>query len=467
MKEWNVRNKTSLGSLALGAALAACSSGGTPAPMAMSPAGLQKVKHVVVIVLENWSYDSLYGEFDGAEGLASSNAKIPQVDPATGAAYETLPEVDPAIPANLPNAPFPLDPYISISADTAEDLTQKFYQEQGQINGGKMDRFVAINSAKGLAMGYYHTADLPLAIEAKKYALCDHFFHAAFGGSFLNNMWLVAAATPIFPSAPDAMKAQLGADGYPMTDAMGALKDGPLTPDGYVVNTAYSVNMPHPSTAKPETLVPNLTIPSIGDRLSAANVDWAWYAGGWNAALAGNPDPKIAYQYHHQPFIYFASYADGTPAKAAHLKDEEDFMAAAKDGSLPPVSFVKPVGINNEHPNYADVATGEAHVIQLIDAVRNGPNWSDTVIVITYDEKGGFWDHVAPPVVDRWGPGTRVPAIVISPFARPGFVDHTVYDTTSILAFVEHRWNLMPLGIRDGAAADLTNALDFGAPVQH
>jgi acid phosphatase len=214
-------------------------------------------------------------------------------------------------------------------------------------------------------------------------------------------------------------------------------------------------------------MLPMLTIPSIGDRLSAANVDWAWYAGGWNAALAGNPDPKIAYQYHHQPFIYFASYADGTPAKAAHLKDEEDFIAAAKAGSLPPVSFVKPVGIDNEHPNYADVATGEAHVIQLIDAVRNGPNWSDAVIVVTYDENGGFWDHVAPPVVDRWGPGTRVPAIVISPFSRAGFVDHTVYDTTSILAFVEHRWSLMPLGTRDGAAADLTNALDFGAAVQH
>ncbi len=454
-------------SLIFAAALAACSSTAGPAstadpPDASSGPGLSKVKHVVVIVLENWSFDSLYGELDGAEGLASPEAKIPQIDPATGAAYATLPQVDPAIPKDLPNAPFPLDPYISLGADTAEDLLQKFYQEQKQINGGKMDNFVAVNSAKGLAMGFYHTRDLPLASEAKKGVVCDHFFHAAFGGSFLNHMWLIAAASPVFPNAPDSMKAQLGADGYPIADALGALRDGPITPDGYVVNTAYSVNTPHPASAKPETLLPNQTMPTIGDRLTEANVDWAWYAGGWNAAVAGNPDPKLAYQYNRQPFEYFANYADGTPAKAAHLKDEQDFLAAANAGSLPPVSFVKPVGIDDEHPNYTDVATGEAHVMKLIDAVRNGPNWSDSVIIVTYDENGGFWDHVAPPKVDRWGPGTRVPAIIISPFARAGLVDHTVYDTTSILALIEHRWNLAPLGTRDAAAADLTNALDFG-----
>jgi phospholipase C len=275
-------------------------------------------------------------------------------------------------------------------------------------------------------------------------------------------MWLVAAASPVFPNAPDSMKAELDTDGYPLTDSTGALKDGPLTPDGYVVNTAYSVNTPHPMTAVPETLVPNQTMPTIGDRLTAANVDWAWYAGGWSAALAGTADPKAGYQYHHQPFEYFANYADGTPAKAAHLKDEQDFIAAANTGSLPAVSFVKPVGIDDEHPNRTDVLTGEAHVLGLINAVRNGPHWKDVVIIVTYDENGGFWDHVAPPKVDRWGPGARVPTVIISPFARAGFVDHTVYDTTSILAFIEHRWGLLPLGARDGAAADLRNAFDFG-----
>jgi phospholipase C len=116
------------------------------------------------------------------------------------------------------------------------------------------------------------------------------------------------------------------------------------------------------------------------------------------------------------------------------LKDEKDFIAAATAGELPAVSFVKPSGIDNEHSGYAEVLEGEKHVIDLVRAVQAGANWKDTAIIITYDEYGGFWDHVAPPKVDRWGPGSRVPAIVISPYAKKGYVDKTVYDTTSILA---------------------------------
>jgi phospholipase C len=97
-------------------------------------------------------------------------------------------------------------------------------------------------------------------------------------------------------------------------------------------------------------------------------------------------------------------------------------------------------------------------LLSLINAVKNGPNWKDTAIVVTYDENGGFWDHVAPPTSDKWGPGTRVPAIVISPLARRHFVDHTLYDTTSILATIEHRWSLQPLGTRDANANDLRAA---------
>jgi phospholipase C len=126
------------------------------------------------------------------------------------------------------------------------------------------------------------------------------------------------------------------------------------------------------------------------------------------------------------------------------------------------VSFVKPLGPDNEHPGYTDIVTGEQHVLNLINAVRSGPNWADSAIVITYDENGGQWDHGAPPTdaahSDMWGPGARVPAIVISPWARRGFVDHTLYDTTSILATIEHRWGLAPLGSRDAQANDLRNA---------
>jgi phospholipase C len=456
--------KTLWPSLAVGAAALAlgCSSGsstgGPPQPGGAS--GLQRIGHVVVIVLENWSFDSLYAEFDGAEGLAGATRAAPQIDPATGQAYATLPQTESHLPQTLPNAPFALDPFLGVAQDTSVDLTVKFYQEQRQIHGGLMDLFVGVSAAKGLTMGYFHTSDLPLAVEAKKYTLCDRFFHGVFGGSFQNHIFLVSASVATFPNAPAPMVAVLDANGNPVKNAAGVLQDGPVTPDGYVVGTVYSVSSPHPASTPAAQLLPAQTFPTIGDRLSEAGVDWAWYAGGWNDVLAGQDAGVDLFQYHHQPFVYFAAYGDGAPGRS-HLKDEADFMAAARAGTLPPVSFVKPDGVDNEHPLYTDVLTGEAHALALINAVRNGPQWNDAAIIVTYDENGGFWDHVAPPSADRWGPGTRIPTIVISPFARPGAVDHTVYDTSSIAALIEHRWGLATLGTRDAAAADLTAAFDF------
>ena len=415
---------------------------------------ISKINHVVVIYLENHSFDNLYGEFAGAEGLSASTATATQVN-AAGAPYATLPQVNGSpIPTTLGNSPFNIDQYVPATVAT-RDLVHRYYQEQLQIDGGKMDKFAAVSDAQGLSMGYYHTGPLPLATEAKNYTLADHFFHSAFGGSFLNHIYFISAAAPTFPGAPASITAVLDANGNLVTD-------GAVTPDGYVVNTSFTVNTPHPATAAASALVPNQTMPTIGDRLNGANVSWAWYSGGWNAALAGNPDPL--FQFHHQPFAYFANFADGTAQKAAHLKDEADFLAAAQAGTLPAVSFVKPLGTNNEHPGYTDLMTGENHTLQLINAVRNGPNWKDAAIIITYDEHGGFWDHVPPPKIDRWGPGIRVPAIIISPYAKNNYVDKTPYETVSILAFIEKRWNLQPLGTRDAAAANLTNAFDFTRP---
>jgi len=443
---------------ALLAAIAACNEPAAPRPTlaaerAAVPAatGLDRLQHIVVIYLENRSFDNLYGEFPGADGLANAGATSTQVD-ASGTPYATLPmNAGSPFPATLANAPFAIEQYVAAD-QKIPDLVHRFYQEQMQIDGGRMDKFALVSDAKGEVMGFYHTAGLPLAAEAARYTLCDNFFHAAFGGSFLNHFWLIAARTPVFAGAPTAVVARLDAAGN-------LVADGFVTPDGYAVNTAFSVNQPHPSTTPAERLLPNQTFPTIGDRLSARHVSWAWYSGGWDAALGGHPDPL--FQYHHQPFIYFANYADGTPAKAEHLRDETEFFAAARAGRLPAVSFVKPLGQDNEHPGYADVITGERHVEALLDAVRNGPNWKNTAIIITYDEHGGFWDHVAPPVVDRWGPGSRVPTLIISPFARRGYVDHHTFDTTSILALIEHRWRLEALTSRDAAAGDFTTAFDF------
>jgi phospholipase C len=245
-----------------------------------------------------------------------------------------------------------------------------------------------------------------------------------------------------------------------------------------------------------------LTTPNIGDRLTAASVDWAWYSGGWSNAngdiggpgwtngtvgpcsapstITGAVFPNCAnalFQFHHQPFNYFASFdpqtATGKANRQARLRDEQEFLQLAQSSTqktcnLKPVSFVKPIGAENEHPGYTGEAGGSDHLVALIDAVVKTGCGKDTMIIVTYDEFGGQWDHVPPPGQgnangphDQWGPGTRVPALIVAPFLRGTFVvDHTSYDTTSILATLENRFGLVPLGSRDAAVEDLSRVFD-------
>jgi phospholipase C len=362
-------------------------------------------------------------------------------------------------------------------------LNHNFYAEQYAINGGKMNRYAAENFATGgLSLGYYPSDKLPLAQEAKKWTLFDHFHHAAFGCSFFNHMWLIGARPPEYKNAPPSIVIQVDDQGVPDGGfraegvATATVPARTVTTDGFAVDTMLSASGPLGGTT-PEDTLPLQTYDTIGDRLTAAGLDWAWYSGGWNNAVAfaasgdasqldvnidAEGDPMPAFEPNHQPFTYFAKYAVGQPGRA-HLKDETDFLAAAKAGTLPPVSFIKPEGPDDEHSNYADVFQGEQHALDLVHAIQNSPNWKDTEIIITYDENGGFWDHVAPPKVDRWGPGSRVPTLVISPYARRSNVEKNVYDTMSILATIEHRWGLQPLTDRDKNANDLAAAFDFEA----
>jgi phospholipase C len=177
--------------------------------------------------------------------------------------------------------------------------------------------------------------------------------------------------------------------------------------------------------------------------------------------LAGNADPL--FQWHHQPFAYFDNYAPGTQGQRSHLQDETDFFNDLYGDNLPAVSFIKPLGPDNEHPGYTNLLQGQQHVANIVDAVQNSSAWDSTAIIVTYDENGGRWDHVSPPVRDEWGPGSRVPALIISPFARSGYVDHTQYDTSSILKTIEEIWNLQPLNQRDANAPDLRHAFNFSS----
>jgi acid phosphatase len=397
---------------------------------------------------------------------------------------------------NRANAPFAMDDPkgfdLGLNVTTA-DLWHRFYENQMQIDGGKNDRFAAWADAGGMVMGYYDGSQQRLWKIAQDYVLADNFFMGAFGGSFMNHLWLICACVTRYPDADKSpAKSQISLvepDGVtlsPPETGAGSALDGPakfansggLTPDFYAVNTMQppyqpSNNPPAPGgdkrfadPSKANTLPPQ-TLTTIGDLLSAKGVSWAWYGGAWQATLDKvQVTPPPVFQYHHQPFNYFVQFAPGTPARAEHLRDGglngAGLIADIRAGTLPAVTFYKPQGNLNQHAGYANVSDGDAHIADVIGELQKSPQWAHMLVVVTYDENGGFWDHVAPPAADRWGPGTRVPALIVSPFAKRGVVDHTQYDTTSILRFITARFGLPALeGIKARDAGVLAHG---GAP---
>ena len=474
---------------------------------------LSRIETIVVIYAENRSFDHLYGMFPGANGIANATAAQKT---QTGHDGKPLAQItvwghdgkaDPKFP-KLANGPFRIDaPPVSRSlGDVLPSPIHAYFHHIEQINGGRNDRFVAMSTVGAWTMGYIDGSVMKLWTWAKDYTLADNFFMGAFGGSFLNHQWLVCACTPEFKNAPEAMRVRLGADGKlerrpesPPAEE-GAVRvfsaglGGQITRDGFAVNTTQppyqpsgippapggDLNLADPKGTKTlnEPLPPQ-TARTIGDTLTAKNINWAWYAGGYSAALADGRRPpgekrKVIYsrepespifQPHHQPFNYFARFAPGTADRERFLKDGEDFVRDIEHGTLPQVAFYKPAGRFNQHPGYTDLMSGDAHIAGILEKLRKSPQWPRMLVIVTYDEHGGFWDHVPPPSGpgwgDRWGPGTRIPAIIVSPFAKKGAVDSTSYDTTSIIKLITRRFDLEKLpGVRE-KAGDLTGALGF------
>jgi phospholipase C len=411
----------------------------------------------------------------------------------------------------------------------------RFYQEQYALNGGAQNRYITGSDSAAMTFGYYDTTKLPIytylhANGAPKYVIADHFFQAAFGGSFLNHQFLIAAAAPAYSGTgstrsvldaagfPRGMAASGCSGPYPLYNSTTCAFDGNTTQacpgvgglacGDYAVNTVLPWYQPT-SVGFANKIRPidnSTTDMTIGDLMTDHGVSWAYYGGGWDNASgnvggrgwtngdgptcsdptgptagaaadgdglnAGYPYcPHYSYQQHHYPFAYFTRYNSPSGPDRVHLQDEQDFFHAAAVGELPAVSFVKPVGSENEHPGYASEPDGSDHLVDLIQAVMNGPQAGNTLIVVTYDEFGGQWDHVPPPgqgnnnaAHDEWGPGTRIPALLLSRrFTRSG-VDHTYYDTLSIMRTFEVQWDLGDLGHRDARVNSLGNAIAAGQP---
>jgi len=461
-------------------------------------------------------------------------AKLPKTwGGATAAGNTTV--VPESLTDNLPNKPFaienafvPAGGLALTTADVTRDLAHRFFENIMEINGGTNDMFGAWLDAGGLTMGHFDYSGSAMYHLAQQYVLADNFFEGAFGGSFLNHQYLICACAPSVPASFVAnnlpsvnVLGTANTKGVPQLvtnssspasalDGPPSFKTGNIAPldyfgagDGYrAVNTmqapyqpsgnapvANAVDLRFADASKPNTL-PAQTQTTLGDLLSANGVSWAWYATAWDAAVAdgmqastvtrsviyspstpkGNPD----FQAHHHPFNYYAAF-DPTAhadARAAHLKDYSKLVTDITAGTLPSVVYYKPTGQVNQHPGYANPDDGDAHIADLVSKLKAGPQWAHMVIVITYDEYGGQWDHVAPPKGDKYGPGTRIPALIISPYAKAGTVDHTQYDTGSISRLITRRFGLpvLPgLAARDQALVtnggtkmgDLTNALNL------
>jgi acid phosphatase len=551
-----------------GLLLASCV-GTTPSPSAEAErtrALKANVNTIVVIYAENRSFDNLYGNFPGANGISTivaANGKPtaayhPQKDRDGKTLLPTLPQtwsgvtargaspvITQAQSAGLPNQPFQIETAFEKStgvtlstASVTRDLYHRFFENQMQINGGKNDMFAAWADAGGLTMGHFDYSKSAIYGLAKQYVLADNFFQGAFGGSFLNHQYLICACAPEYPDA-DLAPAKPSITVL-NTDATGKLTpqlttapsspasalDGPpayvrsgnLTPknyfgDGkfYAINTmqpAYqpSGNAPqdvgralYADPDKPTTL-PAQTAATIGGRLTAKSVSWKWYAGAWNNAVDDGVKPpaekrtviyagdangiatptSVDFQPHHQPLNYYAAFDPVLHAgeRAAHLKDYNNLLSDIASGTLPAVAFYKPEGLYNQHEGYANLVDGDAKIADLVSRLQASPQWPSMVIIITYDEFGGVWDHIAPPKAELLGPGTRIPTVIISPIAKKGFVDHTQYDTGSILRLITRRFDLEPLpGVtaRDTSLraahsppmGDLTAALDLSGVGAH
>lgn len=466
---------------------------------AREPAGLRDhIDHIIVIFQENRSFDHYFGDYRSPHGARVENlldgsgqiaARFKGLQRnAAGIPYPYLPMPLPGSGFRdrlLLNQPFPLTAHLPPDRNVPWDPEHRFFRMYAQMHHGRMDRFVALAAARphsgpvrseqalfqgaeanGAVLGFYGRRDIPDYHRlADEYVLFDRFFQAMAGGSTGNALYLVSARSCIWQAAPEALRG----GGSP------AVFDRPYDQHGVLINDVPPLLGPTDARAALLAVAPppdEQRQRNIGDRLSGQGISWAWYNEGWNDVKSwalkradgrgdGSAVIDATYQYvpHHNPFQYFPRWP--RYVRKGHLRDTSDFFADVRAGRLPQVSFLKATGAHDEHPADSAPRWGMGWVMTLLDAVGNSRLWPRVLVVLTYDEGGGFWDHVSPPHPDAYGCGTRVPALLVSPYARRGYVDHHAADTTSVLKLIETRFGLAALTTRDRDAYGLLAGMDF------
>jgi phospholipase C len=427
--------------------------------------GIHTIRHVVIIMQENRSFDSYFGTFPGADGITMRNRQ-PAVcvpDPAAGRCvrpYHDISNRNAGGPHGLANA-------------------------MADINAGAMNGFIAQAESGGPCapndpscarrcrpgqractdvMGYHDAREIPnYWTYARRFVLQDHMFSPVNSWSLPAHLYEVSAWSALcpVPDQPLSCRNDPATSGLPKDFGTEALRD----------STALS---PGPFYAWTD----------ITWLLHRYGVSWAYYVLGGSqpdcedaAAMTCPPVP----QSYHTPGIWnpLPNFTDvRQDGQRANIRPLQDFFAAAQAGTLPAVSWIVPNDRVSEHPPGL-VSTGQAHVTSLVNAIMGGPDWPSTAIFISWDDWGGFYDHVVPPSVDANGYGLRVPGLVISPYARTGYVDHQVLSHDAYLKFIEDDFlggqRLNPLtdgrpdprpDVRENAAilGDLTQDFNFNQP---
>ena len=336
---------------------------------------------------------------------------------ADGFPEGTCVPVDPDKPENCVK-PYPL------GGRAISDLGHTTAIFKAQLRGGANDGFISAFTASGdptdQAMGYYTDEDLPYYWNiAKEYVLFDKFFTSAGGGSVWNHMYWIA-----------------GVPGNPEGDSI-----------------------PEEGFSK---------IPTIFDRLEEKGVSWKFYVQNYDPAITyrtyrTQDDANRGAQVIWAPLLAFPKYLD-TPSLFSKIVPLEQYFTDLQNGTLPAVSYIVPSGAS-EHPP-GSVKAGETFVRSLHTALLRSSAWSSSAFMWSYDDWGGWYDHVKPPAVDEFGLGYRAPTLLVSAYARKGHIDSTQLDFTSALKFIQYNWGVKPLAARDKAANNLLTAFDFDSPAR-
>jgi phospholipase C len=476
--------------------LSAC--GGTTTPTSTAPSSnassggaspTTPIKHVVVIFQENVSFDHYFGTYP--------NATNPAGEPAFHASSGT-PSVNGLTSQLLTHNP---NLYNPARLDRSQALTcdqdHGYTDEQKAYDNGKVDKFVQYTlgsdcKTKSIVMDYFDGNTVTAMWNyAQNYAMSDNSFGTTYG-----------------PSSPGAINLVSGqTHGATATSSQSEIVNGTLIGD---TDPVYD----DCSTTTGNTV--SMSGKNVGDLLNAKNVTWGWFEGGFKPttttngkAVCGTSHKNIGgavvtdYIPHHEPFQYYKSTANphhlppsspsmiGKTDQANHQYDLQDFWTAVNGGNMPAVSFLKAPGYQDGHAGYSDPLDEQTFLVNTINQLEKSSEWQSTAVIISYDDSDGWYDHVMGPISntsdsaadaltgpgacgtakagayqDRCGYGPRLPLLVISPYAKKNFVDHTVTEQASILRFIEDNWGLGRLGDQsfDARAGSLDGMFDFSHP---